>query len=153
MAVKHDTAKPLSRYAAFRRAGDLVIFAGITAADPDRGIVIGGYADLPPELRSQAGETGEMSTDSKDGLITAQPWFVLDRLRSTVAAADGTLDDVVKLTQYFCNLRDFPIYNEVRAKFFRDPPASTVVRVVELLPTLDVLLEVEAIAHTPEKRR
>ena len=69
-----------------------------------------------------------MSTDSKDGPITAQSWFVLDRLRSTVAAAGGTLDDVVKLTQYFCNLRDFPIYNEVRAKFFRDPPASTVVQ-------------------------
>jgi 2-iminobutanoate/2-iminopropanoate deaminase len=117
------------------------------------GIVIGGYADLPPELRSQAGETGEMSTDSKDGPITAQSWFVLDRLRSTIAAAGGTLDDVVKLTQYFCNLRDFPIYNEVRAKFFHDPPASTVVRVVELLPTPDVLLEVEAIAHIPEKRR
>jgi enamine deaminase RidA (YjgF/YER057c/UK114 family) len=153
MAGKQDVAKPLSRYAPFRRAGDLVIFAGITAADPDRGIVIRGYADLPPELRSQAGETREMSTDSKDGPITAQSWFVLDRLRSTVAAAGGTLDDVVKLTQYFCNLRDFPIYNEVRAKFFRDPPASTVVRVVELLPTPDVLLEVEAIAHIPERRR
>ena len=89
---------------------------------------------------------------SKDGPITAQSWFVLDRLRSTLAAANGTLDDVVKLTQYFCNLRDFPIYNEVRAKFFRDPPASTVVRVVELLPTPDILLEVEAVAHVPEKR-
>ena len=51
------------------------------------------------------------------------------------------------------NLRDFPIYNEVRAKFFRDPPASTVVRVVELLPTPDVLLEVEAIAHIPKRRQ
>ena len=42
MAGKQDVAKPLSRYAPFRRAGDLVIFAGITAADPDRGIVIRG---------------------------------------------------------------------------------------------------------------
>jgi enamine deaminase RidA (YjgF/YER057c/UK114 family) len=153
MEGEKNVAKPLSRYAPFRRAGDLVIFAGITAADPDRGIVVCNYADLPPELRSQAGETGEMSTDSKDGPITAQSWFVLDRLRSTVAAAGGTLDDVVKLTQYFCNLRDFPIYNEVRAKFFRDPPASTVVRVVELLPTPDVLLEVEAIAYIPQTPR
>jgi enamine deaminase RidA (YjgF/YER057c/UK114 family) len=153
MTAQSDVAKPLSRYAPFRRAGDLVIFAGITAADPDRGIVIRGYADLPPQLRRQTDETGEMSTDAKDGPITAQSWFVLDRLRSTVAAAGGTLDDVVKLTQYFCNLRDFPIYNTVRAKFFRDPPASTVVRVVELLPTPDVLLEVEAIAHIPEKRQ
>jgi enamine deaminase RidA (YjgF/YER057c/UK114 family) len=150
---RHSIAKPLSRYAPFRRAGDLVIFSGITAADPERGIVIRGYADLPPDLRGRAGETGEMSTDSKDGPITAQSWFVLDRLRSTVAAAGGTLDDVVKLTQYFCNLRDFPIYNEVRAKFFRDPPASTVVRVVELLPTPDILLEVEAIAHIPNATR
>jgi len=153
MAGEYNVAKPLSRYAPFRRAGDLVIFSGITAADPDRGIVIRGYADLPADLRSQAGETGEMSTDSKDGPIKAQSWFVLDRLRSTVAAAGGTLDDVVKLTQYFCSLRDFPIYNDVRAKFFRNPPASTVVRVVELLPTSDILLEVEAIAHIPEKRR
>jgi enamine deaminase RidA (YjgF/YER057c/UK114 family) len=153
MTAPANIAKPLSRYAPFRRAGDLVLFAGITAADPERGVVIRGYADLPPELRRQAGETGEMSSDLKDGPITAQSWFVLDRLRSTVAAAGGSLDDVVKLTQYFCNLRDFPIYNEVRAKFFRDPPASTVVRVVELLPTPDVLLEVEAIAHIPEKRQ
>jgi 2-iminobutanoate/2-iminopropanoate deaminase len=146
-------AKPLSRYAPFRRAGDLVLFAGITAADPERNIVIRGYADLPPDLRRQAGETGEMSSDAKDGPITAQSWFVLERLRSTVAAAGGSLDDVVKLTQYFRDLRDFPIYNGVRATFFRDPPASTVVRVVELLPTQDILLEVEAIAHIPEKRR
>ena len=153
MTAPANIAKPLSRYAPFRRAGDLVLFAGITAADPERGIVIRGYADLPEALRRQAGETGEMSTDLKDGAITAQSWFVLDRLRSTVAAAGGSLDDVVKVTQYFCNLRDFPIYNEVRAKFFRDPPASTVVRVVELLPTPDILLEVEAIAHIPKKRQ
>ena len=153
MTGSPNIAKPLSRYAPFRRAGDVVVFAGITAADPERGIVIRSYADLAPELRRQAGETGEMSTDAKDGPITAQSWFILDRLRNTVAAAGGSLDDVVKLTQYFCNLRDFPIYNEVRAKFFRDPPASTVVRVVELLPTPDILLEVEAIAHIPEKRR
>lgn len=153
MESKPNIAKPLSRYAPFRRAGDLVIFSGITAADPERGVVIRGYADLPPELRNKAGETGEMSTDLKDGPITAQSWFVLDQLRSTVAAAGGTLDDVVKLTQYFCSLRDFPIYNEVRAKFFRNPPASTVVRVVELLPSPDILLEVEAIADIPETRR
>jgi enamine deaminase RidA (YjgF/YER057c/UK114 family) len=150
MRGMRDAAKPLSRYAPFRRAGDLVIFAGITAIDPHRGIVIRGYAGLRPELRRQA---GEMSTDSKDGLLTAKCWFVLGRLRNALTAAGDTLDDVEKLTQYLCNLRDFLIYNEVHAKFFRNPPASTIVRVVELLPTPDVLLEVEAIAHIPEERR
>jgi enamine deaminase RidA (YjgF/YER057c/UK114 family) len=57
------------------------------------------------------------------------------------------------LTQYFRDLRDFPAYNRIRTQFFPEPPASTVVRVLELLPTPDSLLEVDAIAYIPEKRR
>ncbi len=152
MNVEEDIARPLSRYAPYRRAGDIVYFSGIVAADPGTGRIVRGYADLPEQARREAGETGEMSSDAKDGPIAAQSWFVLTRLRKTVEAAGGSLDDVVKLTQYFRDLRDFPIYNRIRATFFRNPPASTVVRVVELLPTEDSLLEVEAVAHIPERR-
>src|SRR6516164_8179373 len=148
-----EIARPLSRYAQFRRAGDLVYFAGIVAADPARGIVIRGYADLPANLCEQAGETGDMSTDTKEGPISAQSWYILEQLRRTVAAAGGTLADVVKLTQYFRDLRDFPAYNRIRTQFFSEPPASTVVCVLELLPTPDSLLEVDAIAYIPEKKR
>jgi enamine deaminase RidA (YjgF/YER057c/UK114 family) len=142
-ASNSNIAKPLSRYAPFRRAGDLVFFAGIIAADPSTMKVIKGYSDLPPEARQLAGETGEMSTDMKEGPIAAQSWWVLNSLRLTVEAAGGTLNDVVKLTQYFRNLRDFPVYN--------DPPASTVVQISELLPTSDSLLEVDATAYIPLK--
>lgn len=146
-------AKPLANYAPFRRAGDIVYFAGIIAADPDTGRMISGYADLPPEVAKSLGATGEMSVDSKDGPIAAQSWFILDKLKSTVEAAGGTLADVVKLNQYFLDLRDFPIYNSVRRSFFGDnPPASTVVRVLELLPTPQSLLEVEAVAYIPQSR-
>jgi enamine deaminase RidA (YjgF/YER057c/UK114 family) len=153
MKAEEDIARPLSRYAPYRRAGDIVYFSGIVAADPATGRIVRGYADLPEHGRREAGETGEMSSDAKDGPIAAQSWFVLTRLRKTVEAAGGSLDDVVKLTQYFRDLRDFPIYNRIRATFFRDPPASTVVRVVELLPTEESLLEVEAVAYIPERRR
>jgi enamine deaminase RidA (YjgF/YER057c/UK114 family) len=146
-----SVAKPLSRYAPFRRAGDLVFFAGIIAADPTTMKIVGGYSDLPAEARRIAGETGEMSTDMKDGPIAAQSWWILNSLRLTVEAAGGTLNDVVKLTQYFRNLRDFPVYNRIRATFFVDPPASTVVQVSELLPTSDSLLEVDATAYIPLK--
>jgi enamine deaminase RidA (YjgF/YER057c/UK114 family) len=144
-----SVAAPLSRYAPFRRAGDLVYFSGIIAADPSMMKVIKGYSDLPADARRLAGETGEMSTDMKDGPIAAQSWWILNSLRLTVEAAGGTLNDVVKLTQFFRNLRDFPIYNRIRSSFFEDPPASTVVQVSELLPTLETLLEVEAVAHIP----
>jgi enamine deaminase RidA (YjgF/YER057c/UK114 family) len=87
----------------------------------------------------------------KDGPIAAQSWWILNSLRLTVEAAGGTLNDVVKLTQFFRNLRDFPIYNRIRSSFFDDPPASTVVQVSELLPTPETLLEVEAVAHIPLK--
>jgi enamine deaminase RidA (YjgF/YER057c/UK114 family) len=59
--------------------------------------------------------SGEMSTDSKEGPIAAQSWFILDQLRKTVEHAGGTLGDVVKLTQFFVDLRDFPIYNRIRS--------------------------------------
>jgi enamine deaminase RidA (YjgF/YER057c/UK114 family) len=145
-----DIATPLANYSPYRRAGDLVFFAGIIAADPARGIVVNGFADLPAEVRAELGETGEMSTDAKTGPILAQSWFILDSLRKTVEAAGGKLADVVNLTQYFTDLSDFPLYNHVRTSFFPNPPASTCVRVLELLPTPVSRLEVQAVAYIPE---
>jgi enamine deaminase RidA (YjgF/YER057c/UK114 family) len=147
------TAKPLADYAPYRRAGDLVYFAGIVAADPEAGKVITSYADLPPDIARSIGATGEMSVDSKEGPIAAQSWYVLNRLKATVEDAGGSLADVVKLTQYFRDLRDFPIYNRIRTSFFGgQPPASTVVKISELLPTPESLLEVDAIAYIPTSR-
>jgi enamine deaminase RidA (YjgF/YER057c/UK114 family) len=145
-----DIATPLARYAPYRRAGDLVFFAGVVPADPAAGKVITGFADLPDAVRAELGETGEMSSDSKEGPMLAQAWFVLDNLRKTVEAAGGTLDDVVNLVQYFTDLSEFPLYNRVRTTFFPNPPASTCVQVVELLPTPETRLEVQAVAHIPE---
>jgi enamine deaminase RidA (YjgF/YER057c/UK114 family) len=142
----------LARYAPYRRAGDLVYFAGIIAVDTVAGRTVTGYADLPAEARATLGETGEMSVDLKDGPIAAQSWFIMEQLRRVVQEAGGTLDDVVNLTQYFVDLRDFPIYNQIRATYFPNPPASTVVRVAELLPTPASLLEVQAVAYIPERR-
>lgn len=143
---------PLARYAPYRRAGDLVYLAGIIAVDTKLGRTVTGYEDIPEEARTALGATGEMSVDSKDGPIAAQSWFIMEQLKRTVEDAGGTLDDVVNLTQYFLDLRDFPIYNAVRATYFPDPPASTVVRVRELLPTPASLVEVQAVAYIPEHR-
>ena len=101
-------AAPLSRYAPFRRAGDVVYFSGIIAADPSTMRIIKGYSDLPLEARKLAGEIGEMSSDLKDGPIAAQSWWILNSLRLTVEAAGGTLNDVVKLTQFFRNFTRLP---------------------------------------------
>jgi len=71
---------------------------------------------------------------------------VLNALRQTVEAAGGTLDDVVKLTQYFRDLRDFSDSHPHPHHVLSGPPASTVVQVSELLPTPYITAAVDATA-------
>ena len=146
-------AQPLARYSAWRRAGDLVFLSGVIAVDPATATIVKGYADIPGDARRLLGETGEFSTDILEGPILAQSWYVLDRIRSTVQAAGGRMDDVFKLVQYFRNLDHFPYYSRVRKLFFSgEPPASTVVEVSAMLPTAEILIEVEATAYIPLSR-
>jgi 2-iminobutanoate/2-iminopropanoate deaminase len=60
------------------------------------------------------------------------------------------MSDVVKLVQYFRDVDQFPYYARVRKLFFTgEPPVSTVVEVSEMLPTAQILIEVEATAYLP----
>lgn len=148
-----DAARPLARYSAWTRRGDFVFLSGITPLDPALGRVVRGFADLPPGVPETIGATGEFSVDAKDGPILAQSWFVLDRVRATIEAAGGSMADVFKLVQYFTDLDHFPRYNAVRRGFFPGtPPVSTVVEVSGLMPSPEVLIEVEATAWLPERR-
>jgi enamine deaminase RidA (YjgF/YER057c/UK114 family) len=143
-------AQPLARYAAYRRVGDFVFLSGVIAVDPQASLIVRGYGDIPEDAATRIGRTGEFSTDIKEGPILAQSWYVLDRIRQTIEAAGGQMSDVFKLVQYFRNLDHFPHYSRVRKLFFPgEPPASTVVEVSAMLPTVDVLVEVEATAYLP----
>lgn len=145
-------SQPLAKYSAWRRAGDFVFLSGVIAVEPSSATIVRGYADIPADARRLLGMTGEFSTDIKEGPILAQSWFVLDRIRATVEAAGGQMDDVFKLVQYFRHLDHFPYYSRVRKLFFSgEPPASTVVEVSAMLPTADILVEVEATAYLPLK--
>ena len=147
-----STAQPLARYAAWRRAGDFIYLSGVIAVEPTTSTIVQGYRDIPTDARALLGETGEFSTDIKEGPILAQSWFVLDRIRATVQAAGGQMSDVFKLVQYFKNLDHFPQYSRVRKMFFTgELPVSTVVEVSAMLPTADILIEVEATAYVPVK--
>jgi enamine deaminase RidA (YjgF/YER057c/UK114 family) len=148
-----NIAKPLARYSAFARRGDFIFLSGVIAVDPAAGRIIRGYDDLPPGVADRIGRTGEFSVDAKDGPIIAQSWYVLDRIRATMEQAGGSMADVFKLVQYFKNLNDFPRYNTVRRSFFPDtPPVSTVVEVSAMMPSDDILIEVEATAWCPVSR-
>lgn len=145
-------AKPLAKYSAWLRRGDFIFMSGVIAVDPDAGKIINGYADLPDDVCVQLGQTGEFSSDVKEGPLKAQTWYVFDQIRATIEDADGQMEDVFKLVQYFKNLDDFPNFNRVRRLFFPDvAPVSTVVEVSAMMPSSDILIEVEATAFLPLK--
>ena len=144
-----STGRPLARYAAWKRVGDMVYMSGVIAVDPQFGRVIERFDELPEEVRRELGETGELSVDIFQAPALVQSWFVLDRIRQYAEDAGGSMDDVFKLVQYFRDLRHYPVYNRVRGLFCPSPVVSTVVEVSRMLPDDQVLIEVEATAFLP----
>ena len=81
----------------------------------------------------------------EEGDIQAQTQQVLINVRAVLAAADCSLNDVVKTTVFLADMNDFVAVNEVYATFFDDePPARSAVQVARL--PRDVRVEIEAIA-------
>lgn len=143
---------PLAKHAASCRVGDLVYFSGVIAGDPGSGAVVDRFDQVPPDVRALLGETGELSVGIFQAPVLVQSRFVMDRTRQLAEQAGGGMQDVAKLVQYFTDLRDYPLYNRVRRRFYPgEPPVSTVVEVSGMLPSRAVPIEVEVSAHIPKK--
>lgn len=82
------------------------------------------------------------------GGIEAQTEQVFRNLRALLAAAGGTLDDVVKTTVFVKDLKDFARLNQVYERSFgAHKPARSTVEVTRL--PRDARVEIEAIARLP----
>ena len=104
-------------------------------------------AEARSDLRRLGYDTQQMSVDIFEAPIVTQSWFVLQRIRELARENGAGMGDVVRLVQYFRDLRHYPAYNRVRGLFFSEPVVSTVVEVSRMLPNDDVLVEVEATIH------
>ncbi|MFM7330355.1 MAG: RidA family protein [Brachymonas sp.] len=143
-----SAGQPLANYLAAKRVGDLLYLSGVIAVDPTAKKVVTSYDDLPPHareaLRKLGYDTGQLSVDIFEAPIVAQSWFVLERIRQIAAEHGAQMGDVFKLVQYFRDLRHYPAYNRVRHLFCPAGVVSTVVEVSRMLPSDEVLVEVEA---------
>ncbi len=83
------------------------------------------------------------------GDLRVQATQAMENLRSALAAAGATLEDIIKVNYYVVNLKpdQLPIIREVRSKYFsaEHPPASTLVGVTALARE-EFLIEIEAVA-------
>ncbi len=79
-----------------------------------------------------------------EGGIEAQAHQVFKNLSAVAKAANGSLDDAVKLTIYMVDLADFAVVNEIMAQYFAEPyPARATIQ-ISALPK-GVAVEVDAI--------
>lgn len=95
--------------------------------------------------------SGQVAWDFKGQVLAigdagGQARQAFENMRELLRAADGTLDDIVKLTFYLTDIADWEAVRRVREECFRPPyPAATSVQVTGLrFP--EFLLEVDAIA-------
>ena len=103
-------------------SGKILFVAGQTPKDPKTG-------QMPPDFKAQAERT-------------------LENLKAIIEAAGAKMSDVVKVNAYLADLGNFPVFNEIYARYFSQPwPARTTVGAV--LPGGTVQVEVDAIVALP----
>ena len=121
-------SEPVSHFTHVVRAGRLVFVSGCVATDA-QGRVVGGND------------------------IVAQARQVHENIKHCLAAAGATFADVCKVTVFLRNVADREKVNTVRKEYFgASRPASTLVEISRLVRD-DYLIEIEAIAVLPERRR
>ena len=121
-AIQSDNAPaPIGPYSQAVKVGDTMYLSGQVPLDP---------------------VTGELI----DGDIDAMARRIFDNLAAVMAAAGGSLADIVKLTIYLVDLNDFAKVKAVMAEYFQEPYPSRATVAIAGLPK-GAPVEVEAIAH------
>ena len=100
--------------------GDRIFVSGQGPIDPDSGDIVG------EDIREETERT-------------------LRNVAAVLAAADSSLDDVVKSTVFVTDMSNYDAVNEVYAEYMSDPfPARSAVEVADL--PVDIGVEIEVIA-------
>lgn len=133
--ILDDKAQSLAHYPHARRAGDLLFLCGTSSRKKDNSH-IGVHLD----------EQGVATFD-----VAAQTEAVLENMRDILQAAGGELTDLIDLTTFLVDMKDFKEYNTVYNRFFTKEtgPARTTVAVHQL-PHPHLRIEIKGIAYLPQ---
>jgi len=134
--MAHQGSKAHSAAAHFSHvvgAGPYLFVAGQIPTDTSKpgSPLIRNYPDIPKRGRFLS--VGQSHEDSRNGPIAAQTWFVYDLIRKHLEGSGSSLENILNLTVYLGDMRDFPTFHRVHERFFpKDPPALTVMQVAEV---------------------
>lgn len=120
-AIASDGApKAIGPYSSALRSGQLLFVSGQVPTDPATGALV-------------------------EGDIRAQTRRVLENIRALLAAADLTLDQIVRTTVFLADMDDFSAMNAEYRGYFKEPfPARSTVQAARL--PRNARIEIDAIA-------
>jgi 2-aminomuconate deaminase len=93
------------------------------------------------------------ATVDKDGNwildIKLQTEAVIKNIESLLKHMDARLEDVVDITTFLVDMKDFKEYNEVYGNFFDHTGPTRTTVAVHQLPHPNLLIEIKAMAYKP----
>lgn len=130
--VEEPAPSPLGSYSHAMRAGNLLFLSGQGCRDPLTGIEAGITMD----------ESGKVTSYD----ISTQTRGCIANMERVLKAAGLTLRDLVDVTIFLADMKDFAEYNKVYAEYFTfpEPPARTTIQAAAL-PGRN-FIEIKAIA-------
>lgn len=106
-------------------------------------LIVGDFVFVSGQVPKRPGTSEVVAGD-----ITVQTRVVLENIQAILAAAGCTMADVVKVTGYLADLKDFAAYNAVYGEYFPTPyPTRTT---VQAGLSAGVSVEIDLIAYKPK---
>ena len=135
--IEGKAPRPLGSYSHAIKAGGFLFVSGQGARNPDTG--------------KEEGVTLDENGAVTDYDITVQTEWVIKNLKVVLNEARLSLENLVDVTVFLKDMKDFSRYNEVYEKHFsfEGPPARTTIQAKDLPG--NNFIEIKAMAYFPEQ--
>ena len=132
--VIEGKARPLGNYPHVKRVGDFIYVSGTSSRRSDN-THVGATQD----------ENGNWELD-----IRLQTKAVIENIGELLKSVGADLSNVIDITTFLVDMKDFKGYNEVYGTFFNHETGPTRTTIaVHQLPHPNLLIEIKAIAYQP----
>ncbi len=131
--VLSGKAQPLGNYPHVKRVGDFIYVSGTSSRRADN-THIGATQD----------ENGEWNLD-----IRVQTKAVIENVNTLLQSLGADLNNVIDISTYLVDMKDFKGYNEVYGTFFDHTGPTRTTVAVHQLPHPNLLIEIKAVAYLP----
>lgn len=131
--VIEGKAKPLGHYPHVKRVGDFIYVSGTSSRRPDN-----------THVGAVQKEDGTWALD-----IRQQTKAVIENIGALLESIDADLSNVIDITTFLVDMKDFKGYNEIYGTFFNHTGPTRTTVAVHQLPHPNLLIEIKAIAYKP----